>query len=350
MTTLYTDEMIKIIKSEYPNSDNKDLAKKLGISESALRTKASRLGVKKSNEYMQNIYNKMNKYRKIKQENNYKNYKMTNIERNIIVGSLIGDGTLSIYGRSKNAYYRESTGPSQKKYRLWKVRMLRNLDFKTKKDGSIYSPSHPVYTDLHNLFYSSGKKSLPKEGLNLLNHPIGLACLYMDDGSLVVNNYKYNNDITLFPQIILYSQSFTKNENILLRDHIQNTFNIEFKLAKRKDGSNYILKINKINEIYSFINIVKPYVEQITCMKYKIDVDKKLAEAKNRYSKKYKDRNIKLANKTVNDISYSRYEENKIIELYNGGYSYTDIASYLNRSYYGLYDKIQRMKDKGKFN
>ncbi len=47
-------------------------------------------------------------------------------------------------------------------------------------------------------------------------------------------------------------------------------------------------------------------------------------------------------------MSYSKYEEDKIIELYNQGYSYTDIAYYLNRSYYGLYDKIQRMKNEGK--
>ena len=348
MTTLYTDEIINIIKNEYPNTDNEELTKMLGISESALRTKASRLGVKKSDEYMKKVYNKMNEYRSIKQESSYKNYKMTNIERNIIVGSLIGDGTLSMYGRSKNAHYRESTGPGQREYRLWKVKILKNLDFKTKKDGSIYSPSHPMYTDLYNLFYPNGKKTLSKEALSLLNHPIGLACLYMDDGSLVINNYKRNDDITLFPQILIYSQSFTKDENTLLRNYIQDTFGIEFKLSKRNDGSGYFLKINKTNEVYSFINIVKPYVEQIPSMKYKIDVDKKLSETKIRFVKKYKNRNIKLANKVAKDISYSIDEENKIIELFNKGYSYKDIASCLNRSYYGIYDKIRRMKADGR--
>lgn len=348
LTTFYTNKMIQIIKDEYPDSDNDILSKKLGISEPALKTKASRLGIKKSEEYMDKIYKNMQKHRKIQQANSYKVYEMSNIERNIIIGSLIGDGTLSIYGRSKNASYRESTGPSQREYRQWKVRMLKNLDFKIKRDGSIYSPSHPIYTDLYNLFYPNGKKILPKEGLNLLNHPIGLACLYMDDGSLVINNYKYNKNITLFPQIALYSQSFTKEENLLLKKHIQNTFNIKFKLSKRKDGSNYILKINKINEVYSFINIVKPYVEQIPCMGYKIDVDKKLTETKKRYSKKYKYRNIKLANKIAKDISYSSYEEDKIIELHRKGYNYTEIASCLDRPYYGLYDKVKRMKEEGK--
>jgi hypothetical protein len=190
MSTIYTNEMIQVIKNEYPYSNNDVLAKKLGISESALRTKASRLGLKKNQEYMDKVYKKMQKYRKIKQNERYKDYEMTNIERNIIIGSLIGDGTLSIYGRSKNACYRENTGPNQIEYRKWKAENLKNLDFKTNTYGAIYSPSHPIYTELYKLFYPNGKKILTEKNLNLLNHPIGLACLFMDDGSLVINNYR----------------------------------------------------------------------------------------------------------------------------------------------------------------
>lgn len=300
-------------------------------------------------EYMQKIYNKMNKFRKIKQENSYKNYEMTNIQRNIIIGSLIGDGTLSIYGRSKNACYRESTGTSQKEYRQWKVRMLKNLDFKTKKDGSIYSPSHPIYTDLYNLFYPNGRKVLHKEGLNLLDHPIGLACLFMDDGSLVVGNYKKANNITLIPQVFLYSQSFLKEENLLLKNHLKKAFDIEFLLSKRKDGTNYLLTINKRNEVYKLIDIIKPYVNQIPSMRYKVDIDNKLIETKNRYINKYKDKKIRIANKYAKNTRYSLDEENRIMEMYNRGYSCVDIANDLKRSYYGLYDKVKRMKKEGKF-
>jgi len=297
LNILHKDKIIETIKNEYPNSDNKYLAKKLGISETALRTKASRLGIKKSSEYMMKIYNKMHQQRKIKQENSYKDYKINRIEINIIVGSLIGDGTLSIYGRSKNACYRENTGKAQAEYRRWKLKMLSRLDFKVNKNGAIYSPSHPIYTKLYNIFYSENKKILTETGLKLLDHPIGLACLFMDDGSLVINNYKQGNNIILFPQIILYTQSFTKEENLLLKEHIKKTFNIDFNLSIRKDGTNYILKINKRNEVYSFINLVKPYVSQIPCMKYKVDVDNKLIETKCKYENKYKNMNIKIANK-----------------------------------------------------
>lgn len=348
MATYYTDEMIKTMKNEYPYSDNDELAKKLGISESALRTKASRLGLKKNQEYMDKVYKKMQKYRKLKQNDNYKDYKMTDIERNIIIGSLIGDGTLSIYGRSKNACYRENTGPSQIEYRKWKANNLENLDFKTNKYGAIYSPSHPIYTEIYELFYPNGKKILTEKNLKLLNHPIGLACLFMDDGSLIINNYKKSDNITLVPQIFLYSQSFTMEENLLLKEHLKNTFNVEFVLSKRRDGSNFVLSINKRNDIYSFIDIVKPYVLEIPCMRYKVNIENKLIKSKDIYICKYKDKNIKVANKYAHDISYSLEDESKIIKMYKQGYPYAKIANALNRTYYGLYDKVRRMKNEGK--
>lgn len=321
MSTYYTDKMIQIIKSEYPYSNNGELTTKLGISESALRTKASRLGLKKNQDYMDKVYNNMQKYRKIKQNGSYKDYEMTNIESNIIIGSLIGDGTLSMYGRSKNACYRENTGPSQIEYRKWKAEKLKNLDFKPNKYGAIYSPSHPIYTELYKLFYPNGKKILTEENLKLLDDPIGLACLFMDDGSLIIDSFRKKNKIYLFPRIYLYTQSFSFKENLLLKQHLENTFNIHLNFKKWKDGKMSILEVSKRSDLNSFIEIVKPYVKEIECMKYKINID---------------------------DNNYSSEDESKIIEMYNQGCPCPVIAYSLNRSYYGLYDKVRRMKNEGK--
>ena len=346
MTRLYTDEMLDIIINEYPNSNNKILADRLGISEGTLRWKASQLGIRKNDDFMKDYYLKLQTSRKLKQEENYKDYQMTNIERNIIIGSLLGDGTLSKYGRSLNACYRENTGPNQVAYRKWKADRLSNLDFKSNAKGAIYSPSHPIYTDLYDLFYPDGKKIIPRKGLEILSHPIGLACLFMDDGSLVINNYKKSNTITLFPQIIFYSQSFTKEENILLKERIKNIFNVSLKLSTRNDGSNYILKINERNEVYKFLDIVEPYVNEIPEMKYKIDVESKLIDTKLKYLDKYPDKTINIASRIAFDNSYSKDDELKILEMIDGGFSYKDIADKLDRSYYGLYDKIRRMNIK----
>lgn len=110
MISLSQKNIKNIIEKEYPDADNKILANKLGIKEQTLRQKASKLGVKKSERF----------------EENYKDYKMTNIERNIIIGSLLGDGTLSKYGRNLNACYRENTEGSQVPYRSWKRNKLIN--------------------------------------------------------------------------------------------------------------------------------------------------------------------------------------------------------------------------------
>ena len=120
MILLSKEDMINIIKKEYPDADNKILATKLGIKEQTLRSKASKLGIKKSESFMNKYYIRLQESKKLKQDENYIDYKMTNIERNIIIGSLLGDGTLSKYGRSLNASYRENTGPSQVAYRKWK--------------------------------------------------------------------------------------------------------------------------------------------------------------------------------------------------------------------------------------
>ncbi len=348
MPTYYTDEIIETIKSEYPYSDNDELAKKLGISESALRTKASRLGLKKNQEYMDKVYKKMQEYRKIKQDDNYKDYKMTDVERNIIIGSLIGDGTLSIYGRSKNACYRENTGTSQIDYRKWKAEKLKNLDFKANKYGAIYSPSHPIYTELYELFYPNGEKILTEENLKLLDHPIGLACLFMDDGSLIIDSFRKRNKISLFPRIYFYTQSFSFDENLLLKQHLENTFNIHFNLKNWKDGKKSILEISKRDELNLFIEIVKPYVEKIECMEYKINIESKMKEIKKRYVKKFPNKEVILSSIYIEDNSYSSEDEFKIIEMYKQGYPYTKIANTLNRTYYGLYDKVRRMKNEGK--
>ncbi|AJA47854.1 LAGLIDADG DNA endonuclease family [Clostridium pasteurianum DSM 525 = ATCC 6013] len=151
---------------------------------------------------------------------NTKIYDMNRLERNIIIGGLLGDGSLALYGRSKNAYYREHGCTKQVPYRQWKADKLKNLDFKlliTCKNPQLRSPSNKVYTNLYNSFYINGEKSITKENLLLLDHPIGLACLYMDDGSLVIDSSKRKNgSIYIFPRISIYTLNFSEDENILL--------------------------------------------------------------------------------------------------------------------------------------
>ncbi|PRR79625.1 endonuclease [Clostridium luticellarii] len=282
---------------------------------------------------------------------NTKVYKMNRIERNIIIGSLIGDGSLALYGRSINAYYREHGCAKQIPYREWKAKKLKNLNFKLLtncKNPQLRSPSSKTYTELYNMFYRGGEKIITLENILLLDHPIGLACLYMDDGSLVIDSSKRKNgSIYIFPRISIYTLNFSKDENIILQNHIKKTFNINTKLKERKDGKHFLLEINKRNDIVKFIKTISPFVEEIPCMHYKI----KLKE-------RFEDKRLKLINEGYKNINkwcenitenkYSKEEENFIIKSKQAGASSKKIADFLGRSYWGILDKLKRLKLQGR--
>lgn len=281
--------------------------------------------------------------------NSKKLYNPSEIEQNILVGSLLGDGSLALYGRSKNAYYREHGCNEQIPYRLWKAKKLSNLDFKLNmncKYAKLSSYSNPYFTNLYEMFYINGVKTITKENINLLTHPIGLACFYMDDGTLVIDSAKRKNgSIYLFPRISFYTLSFSESENIIIKDYLKDKFGITSKLKHRKDGKNTILEINKRNDLVYFINIIKPYVDEIPCMRYKVNLEekfniKKLQLEKVGYNK------INCWKEKIVSNSYSKEEERLILEWKEEMVPVSEIAKKLNRSYWGIVDKIRRLNNK----
>lgn len=340
-----------IIKN-YPKTDTNELATRLNITVCALRSRANRLGVKKDSCYMNNLYNSLKEKRKEIYEKSIISLELNQIERNIIIGSLLGDGSLALYGRSKNAHYREHGGDSQIDYRKWKAQKLKNVGFKFNsncKYGKLSSISHPIYTGLYNLFYIDGIKTITQENITLLDHPISLACLYMDDGSLVINSSsKVKNEIYIFPQVLLYSLSFSLEENIILKEHIAKQFDIRFDLKKRPDGKHYILSISKRNELMKFIELVSPYIKEVDCMRYKINVEKRLLQKKNELVQTNAYKKINIGSLKITDNSYSQDDENLIINMKKKGFKDREIAKKLNRSYWGTVDKIRRLRQEGK--
>lgn len=170
-------------------------------------------------------------------------YNVTEIEQNIVIGSLLGDGSLALYGRSKNAYYREHGCDAQITYRLWKCEKLSKLDFRLNtnfKYAKLSSHSNSFFTELYNKFYINSIKTITTDNIKLLSHPIGLACFYMDDGTLVIDSTKRkDNSVYIFPRISLYTLSFSKDENIIIKNHLENIFNIKTNLKHRKDGKRW---------------------------------------------------------------------------------------------------------------
>ena len=70
----------------------------------------------------------------------------------------------------------------------------------------------------------------------------------------------------------LATQSFSKEEHFLLQDYLLSSFNIKTNIVLHKavDKSYYLSLTAKQNNFSNFIDLIKPFVEQVTCMHYKI--------------------------------------------------------------------------------
>lgn len=67
----------------------------------------------------------------------------------------------------------------------------------------------------------------------------------MRDVSLALYGRSKNNSVYIFPKISLYTLSFSKTENIIIKNHLESTFNIKAKLKYRKDEISFIIESNK---------------------------------------------------------------------------------------------------------
>lgn len=190
-------------------------------------------------------------------------------QKEFIIGSTLGDGSVILSGRRTNAYFKVSHCEKQKDYLLWKKMILGNLTNVVNKyeDTKSNSITYGIHTVAHHemnffrkLFYDNNKKVVrPEVGLHL--SPFGLAVWFMDDGN------KYS-DVTYR----LSTDAFTQDENHLLRDIIKANFDLNVKVCEYEKNNKkyYYISINKRNS-FLMTEIISPYVAG--CMRYKLIYD-----------------------------------------------------------------------------
>ena len=114
---------------------------------------------------------------------------LTQLQRSVIIGSLLGDGYLRTFPRRKDALLEINHSYKQKEYVDWKYSALRNVCKSAPKmrkgNGSriayrFYTKQLAELTELYKQFYRDGKKKVPE---NLKIDPIILSVWFMDDGS-----------------------------------------------------------------------------------------------------------------------------------------------------------------------
>lgn len=194
-------------------------------------------------------------------------------QKEMIVGTLLGDGCIAPHGR-KNKSYRLLIGHCEKQYDLvlCKKAILGNLvntirrQVDKRENSTMYSFTTITHNELkrfYELFYENNKKVIRDELINYLT-PRALAFWIMDDGGSGFNQNKV--------YIRLHTECFTEQENIKLQGMLKAAFDIRSKVCKyNRNGKEYCyLSINKENTI-KMSKIVEEYF--VDCMKYKIYTD-----------------------------------------------------------------------------
>jgi len=184
---------------------------------------------------------------------------LTKLERQIVVGSLLGDGYMRIMPARSDAFLEINHSQKAKAYVDYKFESLKRLcrtapkERATNEDRVAYrffTRQHKAFTDLYHQFYRQGKKRIP---IDVVLDPVILAVWYMDDGSK-----SRDRDVYLNTQ--QFSIADQKKLLYCLRQ-------LGIRARMNKDKQYFRIRIMK-ESIAPFMKIITPHV--IDAMKYKL--------------------------------------------------------------------------------
>ena len=200
--------------------------------------------------------------------------KLSKEQKSLLIGLLIGDGTIS-----SNFVFKLSHSVEQREYLEWKVKLLDKFQIKNNGikeyistcgynigKGVLYSQMSviPTIEALRRSVYIP-KKTITRKLLNWLT-PLEIAIWYMDDGHINVNTSKQRSSIQHTIKIATCVDESTVE---VIIQYFLDIWNIKFR--KFPEGKNTFSIASSSEEDYSkFVNLIKPFVEQVPSMLYKI--------------------------------------------------------------------------------
>ena len=192
----------------------------------------------------------------------------------MLIGLLIGDGTIS-----SNFVFKLSHSVEQREYLEWKVKLLDKFQIKNNGikeyistcgynigKGVLYSQMSviPTIKALRRTVYIP-KKTITRKLLNWLT-PLEIAIWYMDDGHINVNTSKQRSSIQHTIKIATCVDESTVE---VIIQYFLDIWNIKFR--KFPEGKNtFSIASSSEEDYFKFVNLIKPFVEQVPSMLYKI--------------------------------------------------------------------------------
>ena len=197
---------------------------------------------------------------------------LTGRTKQILLGGILGDGSLKIAKHYKNARYCERHSIKQKGYLNWKFSMLKpelqgslsvsledSKSFSTHKKIIYQSRVSPSLTQLHHLTHQNNQKNIRRRWLNNLD-ALALAVWWCDDGNLNAHAR----------QGVFCSDGFSYEEHTILARYLQTDWHIYCKIIKHKKplGYDYRLQLDRKN-LDSFLTLILPHMP-VPSMIYKV--------------------------------------------------------------------------------
>lgn len=200
--------------------------------------------------------------------------KLSKEQKSLLIGLLLGDGTIS-----SNYVFKLSHSEAQREFLEWKIDLLNKFGFKNngvkeyistcgynKGNKVLYSQMslNPTIKALRRIVYTP-KKHITRRLLNWLT-PIGLAIWYMDDGCINVNTSKQRSSIQHTIKIATCVDLDTAQVVI---DYFKEVWDVQFRPFKEGKGT-YSIASSTESDCAAFIQIIRPYIEQVPSLLYKI--------------------------------------------------------------------------------
>ncbi len=188
--------------------------------------------------------------------------------RDIILGMLLGDGSLKKQKGYANAYLQFRHSETQEEYFLWKASALQEIAreksvARQKPDGyskneklRFASKSLPALTELHELTHRSNHLRIRRKWLNQMT-PLSLAVWWCDDGSLIGEGGRRG---------VFCTDGFDKDSVTTIAQYLHKVWNIRVVVApvgRKRDGEQeqyWRIWIRSQEELKKFLRIILPYL------------------------------------------------------------------------------------------
>lgn len=211
----------------------------------------------------------------------------------ILLGSLLGDGSIEWGKLSKNPRFIEDHSLKQSDYLLWKKELLpfptRYVEYLNRKYPicCICSRSSPIFKKYYEWKYKNQINEIIKR-LELF----GLLIWYLDDGSY----HYYNNSSAL------HTLSFPYHINLFIQRWLQSKFSIKSQIRRSPSNKqNHFLTLST-NSTQQLLELFKSYIPLIPQnMHYKLGLDKvrknKILRNRKQYAMKYRQQHRQKINR-----------------------------------------------------